>query len=167
MTNLIKRPTVSVINGVYTFTDLNDDLPYFGLSEDDYYQLCLNILAVVFSYEGGRYHPRELLETAKADGFENGEMASCQICDLLMPDGCLVKNTLARLKVFLPNKADRRAVLQVGYLLSEDVFFRDDVEDERYYGCFFDYTTDHQFTWSLTGTRFFEFAYDYEIAHGI
>lgn len=154
-------------NTNYTFKNLNPDAEHFGLSEDDYYHLCLQLLEVVCSYEGGRYRPRELLETAKANGFEDGEKASEQICDVLMPDGVPVRDTLAMLKSFLPDKADRRAVLQVGYLLSEDVFFRDDVEDERYYGCFFDYTTDHHFTWSLNAMFFFGFAYDYEIANGI
>ncbi|HBE2986452.1 TPA: hypothetical protein KL481_004516 [Escherichia coli] len=156
-----------MINGNYTFKNLNPDAERFGLSEDDYYQLCLQLLEVVCNvgYEGGRYRPRELLETAKADGFEDGEMASCQICDLLMPDGCLVKDTLAMLKDFLPDKADRRAVLT--HMLTEDFFAPVDVEDEKYIGCWFNYNDWQQFTWSLTGTLFFEYAYDYEVIHGI
>ncbi|HBP8299353.1 TPA: hypothetical protein L6L13_004250 [Escherichia coli] len=160
-------PVVKVINGVHTFTNLNPDAKYFGLSEDDFYHLCLQLLNVVSSQcEHGRYPVRQLLEEAKAAEYEDGEKASEQICDVLMPDGCLVKDTLARLMTFLPNKADRRAVLHGG-LLSEDDFFRMDVEDERYTGNYFDYDVDHRFSWSLNGMFFFEYAYDFEVANGI
>lgn len=160
--------TMQVINDTYTFTDLNPDAEHFGLSEDEYYHLCLQLCEVVsHQCECGRYPVRQLLEEAKAANYADGEEASRQICDVLMPDGCFVKSTILDLMTFLPDKADRKAVLQNGCLLSEDVFFRDDVEDERYNGCFFDYTTDHYFTWSLNAMFFFAFAYDYEIAHGI
>lgn len=161
-------PVVKIVNGVYTFKNLNPDAEHFGLSEDDYYHLCLQLCEVVSQQcECGRYPVRQLLEEAKAAGYADGEEASRQICDVLMPDSCLVKSTILNLMPFLLDKADRKAVLQSGYLLVEDTFFRDDVEDERYQGCFFDYTTDHYFTWSLSAMFFFEFAYEYEIAHGI
>lgn len=152
-------------NTNYTFKNLNPDAERFGLSEDDYYQLCLQLLEVVFSYEGGRYRPRAMLEELKGAGFEDGEMAACHYCDLLMPDNVPVRDTLAMLREFLPDKADRRAVLT--HMLTEDFFAPVDVEDEKYIGCWFNYNNCHYFEWSLTGTLFFEYAYDYEVIHGI
>ncbi|ENF5895287.1 hypothetical protein ABR028_004619 [Escherichia coli] len=44
-------PVVEVINGVYTFKNLNPEIEHFGLWDNDYYHLCLNLLEVVGRYQ--------------------------------------------------------------------------------------------------------------------
>lgn len=174
MTNLAKRPIVSVINGNYTFKNLNPDALLFGLSEDEYYHLCLQLCDVVGRYQGEGFI-RSALEAAKADPeITNGDEAASTCDGELIWIGCNVKNDLRELKKFLPDKADRRVVLwnEDNWPIPCQLIFPDgdvsmDVEDTRYSGCYFDYDVDHQFTWTLNATDFFAWAYDYEVVHGI
>ena len=166
-----KTPVVKIVNGVYTFSNLNPDAEHFGLSEDDYYQLCLQICDVVGRYQSSDFI-RDALEAAKAiPEIEEGWQAADYFVDELIWIGCFVKRDLLELKKFLPDKADRKTVLWCdgpnSQLIFPDGDVSMDVEDPRYSGCYFDYDVDHQFTWSLNAMFFFEFAYDYEIAHGI
>lgn len=175
MATIAKMPTVhidySMNEPVYTFTDLNPELPYFGLSEDEYYQLCLLLCGIVGSYQSNDF-VRDALEAAKAiPEIEEGWQAAEFFNNELIWIGCNVKEDLKELRKFLPNKADRRAVLW-NWPNNDQLIFPDgdvsmDVEDTRYSGCYFDYDVDHQFTWTLNATDFFAWAYDYEVAHGI
>lgn len=171
MTNLIKRPTVSVINGVYTFTYLNPEMDRFGLSEGEYYQLCLLLCGIVGGYQSSDFI-REALNLCKSDPkIEEGWQAAEFFNGELIWIGCNVKEDLKDLRKFLPNKADRRAVLW-NWPNNDQLIFPDgdvsmDVEDTKYSGAYFDYDVDHEFSWTLNATDFFAWAYDYEIAHGI
>lgn len=169
--NQNKTPVVKIVNGVYTFSNLNPDAEHFGLSEDDYYQLCLLLCEVVGGYQ---YHGfvRNALEDAKTDPEITDGYEAASTCDgELIWIGCNVKNDLRDLKKFLPEKADRKTVLWCDgpndQLIFPDGALSMDVEDPRYSGCYFDYDEDHEFSWTLNGCDFFGFAYDYEIAHGI
>ena len=165
------QPVVKIVNGVYTFSNLNPDAEHFGLSEDDYYHLCLQLCEVVGRYQGEGFI-RNALEDAKADPeITNGYEASSTCDGELIWIGCNVKDDLQELKKFLPDKADRKTVLWCdgpnSQLIFPDGDVSMDVEDPRYSGCYFDYDVDHQFTWTLNGCDFFDFAYNYERAHDI
>lgn len=168
-----KTPVVKIVNGVYTFSNLNPDAEHFGLSEDDYYHLCLQLCEVVGRYQGEGFI-RSALEDAKADPeITNGDEAASTCDGELIWIGCSVKDDLQELKKFLPDKADRRTILWNNWAgTGSQLIFPDgdvsmDVEDPRYSGCYFDYDVDHQFTWTLNATEFFAWAYDYEVACGI
>lgn len=167
------QPVVKIVNGVYTFKNLNPDAEHFGLSEDDYYHLCLQLCEVVGRYQGEGFI-RSALEDAKADPeITNGDEAASTCDGELIWIGCNVKDDLRELKKFLPDKADRRSVLwnRGGWSYSQLIFpdgdVSMDVEDPRYSGCYFDYDVDHQFTWTLNATEFFAWVYDYEVYNGI
>lgn len=170
MTTIAKNPTVEVINGVYIFKDLNPDALLFGLSEDDFYHLCLQLCDVVGRYQGDGFI-RSALEDAKADPeITDGDEAASTCDGELIWIGCNVKSDLRELKKFLPDKADRRTILWnewYSQLIFPDGDVSMDVEDPRYSGCYFDYDVDHQFTWTLNVTDFFAWAYDYEAYYGI
>ena len=164
-------PVVKIVNGVYTFSNLNPDAEHFGLSEDDYYHLCLQLCEVVGRYQGGGFI-RSALDVVKQDpDIKEGWQAADEYTDELIWIGCFVKRDLLELKKFLPDKADRKTVLWCDgpnvQLIFPDGDVSMDVEDPRYSGCYFDYDVDHQFTWTLNGCDFFAFAYDYERAHSI
>lgn len=175
MATIAKIPTVhidySTNDLVYTFTDLNPELPHYGLSEDDYYQFCLRILEIV-----GGYHYygfiRDALESLKDDpDIEDGdEAASAQVEELIW-EGCNVKTDLRDLRKILPNKADRRLILW-GNVINDSLLWPDGdlwipAIDEDHEGEFFNYDDDHQFSWTLSGMEFFSYVYNYEIGHCI
>ena len=161
------QPVVKIVNGVYTFKNLNPNKARFGLKEDDYYQLCLLLCDLVGWYQHKGNFMRDLLENLKQDGgILFGMEAVSEASDVLFWSGCFVKDDLRELKKFLPNKADRRVVL-LGGLLDFDGFFRMDVEEDHYSGKYFDFDDQHNFSWTLQVDKFFEFVYDYERAHSI
>ena len=175
MVTIAKMPTVhidySMNEPVYTFTDLNPELPYYGLSEDDYYQFCLRLLEIVGGYQYYGFI-RAALEYLKNDpDIEDGdEAASAQINELLW-EGCNVKTDLRDLRKILPNKADRRLILW-GNEINDSLLWPDGelwipAIDEDHCGEFFNYDEDRLFSWTLSGIEFFSFVYNYEVTHGI
>ncbi|HCJ5532807.1 TPA: hypothetical protein NUW95_004906 [Escherichia coli] len=166
-------PVVKIVNGVYTFTDLNPDALLFGLSEDGCYHLCLQLCDVVGRYQS-RDFIREALNFCKSDPkIEEGWQAADHFVGELIWIGCNVKEDLKDLRKFLPNKADRRTVLwnewpdTCSQLIFPDGDVSMDVEDTCYSGYYFDYDVDHEFSWTLNATAFFAWAYDYEVIHNI
>lgn len=159
-------PVVEVINGVYTFKNLNPEIEHFGLWDNDYYQLCLQLLEVVGRYQYSGFI-RKALDLCKADkNITNGEEAAESALEWLIWEGCVVKWDLRAMRDFLPNKADRKAIFSWD---SPDCFLYSDGElwiegvDEDHEGEFFNYDEEHQFSWTLSGMDYFAFAYDYEI----
>lgn len=170
-----KLPTVRIGCGAdgpfYYFTNLNPDLPNFGLSEDGYYHLCLSLLDIVGDYQYPGFI-REALNLCKVDPeIKESWQASDTCLQWLVWEGCVVKHDLREMRKFLPNKADRKAIMSYSdknvSLLNGGLELTMGVEDEAYQGEFFDYDVNHEFTWTLNGCGFFESAYDYEIANGI
>lgn len=159
-------PVVEVINGVYTFKNLRPEIEHFGLWDNDYYHLCLQLLEIVGRYQYSGFI-REALDVCKADkNITNGEEAAESALEWLIWEGCIVKWDLLAMRDFLPNKADRKAIFSWD---SPDCFLYSDGElwiegiDEDHEGQYFNYDGDNQFSWTLSGMDYFAFAYDYEV----
>lgn len=155
-------PTVEVIDGVYTFANLNPEMEHYGLTEDHFYQLSMLILKATDALVSRCGRVSDLIAEYKEDPdpaswwYTIGDMH----CDFS------VKDTLRVLRKFLPNKADRRIV--VCSLLYNFELDRYCAEAGLPMGDFFCYNAHvHQFNWCLIRGGLFKSACTYEIAHGI